>query len=94
MRIYFSREEEFAERFKRSLGFWFRALSTGAVVLLVLGGFLGIGAFWNDNERLPIILLLTAIGLFGNLCYVCLLGLMAELAYLNERLAKRSDEPA
>ena len=94
MRIYFSPGEEFAERFQRSLGFWFRALSTGAVVLLVLGGVLGIGAFWNDNEGLPIILLLTAIGLFGNLCYVCLLGLMAELAYLNERLAKRSDEPA
>jgi len=94
MRIYFSPGEEFAERFQRSLGFWFRALSIGAVVLLVFGGFLGIGAFWNDNERLPIILLLTAIGLFGNLCYVCLLGLCAELAYLNERLAKRSDEPA
>ena len=94
MRIYFSRGEEFAERFQSSLGFWVRALSIGAVVLLVLGGVLGIGAFWNDNEGLPIILLLTAIGLFGNLCYVCLLGLCAELAYLNERLAKRSDEPA
>ncbi len=73
---------------------YLRAFSAAAVVFLVLGGFLGIGAFWNDNERLPIILLLTAIGLSSYLCYVCLLGLMAELAYLNERLAKRSDEPA
>ena len=94
MRIYFSRGEEFAERFKRSLGFSVHAFSAAAVVLLILGGLLGVGAFWGDHERLPVILLLTAIGLFGYLCSLFLMGIMAELAYLNERVAKRSDEPA
>jgi len=94
MRIYFSREEEFAERFKRSLGFSIRAFSAAAVVFLVLGVLLGVRALWDDHERLPVILLLTAIGLFGYLCSLFLLGIMAELAYLNERSAKRSDEPA
>ncbi len=94
MRIYFSREEEFAERFKRGLGFSVHAFSAAAVVLLILGGFLGVGAFWGYNERLAVIFLLTAIGLFGYLCSLFLMGIMAELAYLNERSAKRSDEPA
>ena len=94
MRIYFSHEQEFAERFQRSLGFWARALNTTAIVLLVMGILGGVGALWDDYERLPVILLLAAIGLYSSLCYVCLLGIMAELAYRNERSAKRSDEPA
>ena len=65
MRIYFSRGEEFAERFKRSLGFWVHAFSAAAVVFLILGVSLGVRAFWDDHERLAVILLLTAIGLFG-----------------------------
>ncbi len=94
MRFYFSREEEFAERFQRSLGFWEGAFKTAAIMLLAIGISLGVGALWDDPERLPVILLLTAIGLFSFLCYACLLGIMAELAYLNERSAERNDEPA
>ncbi len=94
MPVYFSHEEEFAERFQRSLGFWVRAFENAALVLLVLGVGFGVGRLWDDHERLPVILLLTGIGLLGFMCYSCLLGILAELAYRNERSAKRNDEPA
>ena len=94
MRVYFSHEGEFAERFQRSLGFWVRAIETAALVLLGIWVTIGVGALWDDHESLPVILLLTVIGLFSYMCYACLLGIMAELAYLNDRSAKRNDEPA
>ena len=56
MRVYFSHEGEFAERFQRSLGFWVRALSNVALVLLAIGVSLGVGALWDDYERLPVVL--------------------------------------
>ena len=94
MRVYFSHEEGFAERFQRSLGFWVRAIESAGIASLVIGVTLGVGALWDDYERLPVILLLTGIGLFSYMCYSCLLGVVAELAYLHDRSAKRNDEPA
>ena len=90
MRVYFSPEEEFAERFQRTLGSWLRVYEKVGVTILAVGAAIGVGALWDDYERLPVILLLTAIGLFIYLCYVLLMGILTELAYHNERSAKSS----
>ncbi len=91
MRVYFSPEEEFAERFRRSCGFWARAIETAGLVLLGVGSVMAIIELWDDPERLAVPLLLAAIALYTFLGVAYLAGIMAELAYLNERSAKQTE---
>ena len=91
MRIHISSHEEFVERFKRSRGFWERAIGTVGMVFLVVGFVVGIPAVWHNTERLTLLLLLAAIGLFTFLCYTWLMGILAELSYLRERLLKETE---
>ena len=88
--IFRNEHEAFAERFRRSLGFWTRVIETGGIVFLSGGIILGMPQLWHDTERMIVPLLLAAIGLFTALCYLCLLGVMAELSYLSEKLLKET----
>ncbi len=82
--------EAFAERFRRSLGFWARVIEIAGIASLSVGIILGMGQLWHDTERMIVPLLLAAIGLFTFLCYACLMGVMAELSYLSEKLLKET----
>jgi hypothetical protein len=70
--------------FPKDRGITARLVEFVVLMLLVVGSVLAIRAHWNDPGLRAMSLLLAGIGLGIYMCYVCLLGILIEQAFLRK----------